>query len=160
VDDRILGSITGTALQLGVVSLICLIAWALVGRRRAGLREWLGLKGAPPGLTLIAAAVGVGGALFLLQTPGLAELAAGPGTVIHAITGGGPADAAVLVALAFAALFKTALAEELLFRGLIARRLYGLMGFWPGNLGQPSCSPPSICPSSCCPRDGVCWAVR
>ncbi|MDO9608856.1 MAG: hypothetical protein Q7J26_10060 [Brevundimonas sp.] len=160
MDDRILGSITGTALQLGVVSLICLIAWALVGRRRAGLREWLGLKGAPPGLTLIAAAVGVGGALFLLQTPGLAELAAGPGTVIHAITGGGPADAAVLVALAFAALFKTALAEELLFRGLIARRLYGLMGFWPGNLGQPSCSPPSICPSSCCPRDGVCWAVR
>lgn len=136
MDDRILDSITGSALQLGVVSLLCLIAWAVMGRRRARLREWLGLKGAPAGLTLIATAAGVGGALLLLQTPGLAELASGPGTVIHAVTGGGPPDPAVFVALALAALIKTALAEELLFRGLIARRLYGLMGFWPGNLAQ------------------------
>ncbi|WP_396592763.1 lysostaphin resistance A-like protein [Brevundimonas sp. R86498] len=107
-----------------------------MARRKASVRDWLGLKGASIGLVLSATAAGAGAAFFLLQTPGLASLASGPGTVIHAVTGGSPPDANLLVALALAALFKTALAEELLFRGLIAKRLYGLLGFHGGNLGQ------------------------
>jgi len=94
------------------------------------------VKGASAGLTLFASAAGACGALLVLQTPGLAELASGPGTVIHGVIGGGPPEAAVLAALALAVLIKTALAEELLFRGLIARRLFGVMAFWPGNLSQ------------------------
>lgn len=126
-------SVASAALQLGVVALLCLIAWAILGRRRWRLRAWLGLKGASAALVLIAAAAGAASAALLLQTPGLAELASGPGTVIHAVIGEGRPGAVGLAALAVAALVKTALAEELLFRGLIARRLYAWTGFTVGN---------------------------
>lgn len=87
---------------------------------------------------LIAAAAGAASAALLLQTPGLAELASGPGTVIRAVVDEGRAGAVAVAALAVAALavaalVKTALAEELLFRGLIARRLYAWTGFTVGN---------------------------
>lgn len=126
-------SVASAALQLGAAALLCLIAWAIFGRRRWGLRAWLGLKAAPAGLVLIAAAAGAAGAALLLQAPGLAELASGPGTVIRAVVGEGRPGAVGLAALAVAALVKTALAEELLFRGLIARRLYAWTGFTVGN---------------------------
>ena len=62
-------------------------------------------------------------------------MAASPGTVIAATTAGG-VTASSLAVLAFSAVLKTAFAEELLFRGLIGKRLYGFLGFWPGNLLQ------------------------
>ena len=83
----------------------------------------------------MAAVAGVAGAVALLQVPGLRELASGPGTAVHTVTGG-RTDMAAIVALAMVALLKTAFAEELLFRGLIAKRLYGALGFWGGNLTQ------------------------
>ena len=65
----------------------------------------------------------------------MATLASGPGTVIAASTPNGVTAGAIVV-LAVGAVFKTAFAEELFFRGLIGKRLYGAMGFWPGNLVQ------------------------
>src|SRR5690606_16375871 len=91
-------SVASAALQLGAAALLCLIAWAIFGRRRWGLRAWLGLKAAPAGLVLIAAAAGAAGAALLLQAPGLAELASGPGTVIRAVVGEGRPGAVGLAA--------------------------------------------------------------
>ena len=125
----------GTALQVGVVLIVCLVAWLIFGRRKASFRVWLGLTGAPPLLLLLCLVLGAAGAWLLLQTPGVATLASGPGTVIAASTPDGVTAGAILV-LAVSAVFKTAFAEELLFRGLIGKRLYGAMGFWPGNLVQ------------------------
>lgn len=135
MDEVLVGALSATAIQLGAVAMVCVIAWAVFGRRRSGLFAWVGLTGAPAWLVVAAAAAGALGALALLQVPGLRELASGPGTAVHAVAGG-RADIAALAALAVAALVKTAFAEELLFRGLIARRLYGPLGFWGGNLVQ------------------------
>lgn len=135
MDQIIIDAVSGAAFQIGAVALVCIIAWTIFGRRRASLFAWLGLTDAP--FFLIAAAVVLGalGAFALLQTPGLRELASGPGTVTYTVAGG-RTDVAALVALAVVALLKTALAEELLFRGLIAKRLYSRLGFWSGNLLQ------------------------
>lgn len=135
MDVIIIDALRGTAIQLGVVIGICLVAWAIFGRRRSGPLAWVGLTGAPFLLVALCAVAGAVGALALLQVPGLRELASGPGTVVHAIAGG-RADVAALVALSIVALVKTAFTEELLFRGLLAKRLYRPLGFWGGNLVQ------------------------
>lgn len=135
MDEIIINAAVGTAVQLGVTVLICVAAWAIFGRRKTGLFSWVGLTGASFLLVTLAFVAGALAAAGLLQAPGLRELATGPGTAVHTVTGG-RADVAVLIALTLVALIKTAFAEELLFRGLIAKRLYGSLGFWGGNLTQ------------------------
>lgn len=125
----------GAVLQVGVVLIVCFVAWLIFGRRKASFRVWLGLTGAPPLLLLLCLVLGAAGAWLLLQAPGVAVLAAGPGTVIAASTLNGVTAGAIVV-LVVGAVFKTAFAEELFFRGLIGKRLYAGMGFWPGNLLQ------------------------
>jgi uncharacterized protein len=125
----------GAILQVGVVLIVCLVAWLIFGRRKASFRVWVGLTGAPPLLLLLCLALGGVGAWLLLQAPGVSALASGPGTVIAASTPDGVTAGAIVV-LVVAAVFKTAFAEELLFRGLIGKRLYAAIGFWPGNLVQ------------------------
>lgn len=125
----------GTTLQVSAVLIVCLVAWLIFGRRKAPFRVWIGLTGAPPTLLALCLVAGAAGAWLLLQAPGVATLASGPGTVIAASTPDGVTTAA-LVVLVVSAVFKTAFAEELLFRGLIAKRLYAFIGFWPGNLVQ------------------------
>lgn len=127
--------LVGAVLQVGVVLIVCLVAWLLFGRRKASFRTWLGLTGAPPLLLLLCLVFGAAGAWLLLQAPGVAALASGPGTVIAASTLNGVTAGAIVV-LVVGAVFKTAFAEELFFRGLIGKRLYAGMGFWPGNLVQ------------------------
>lgn len=124
-----------TVIQVGVVLIVCLVAWLIFGRRKASFHTWVGLTGAPPLLLLACLVLGAAGAWLLLQAPGVAALASGPGTVIAAATPDGVTAGAIVV-LVVSAVFKTAFAEELLFRGLIGKRLYGVMGFWPGNLVQ------------------------
>ena len=70
----------GTVAQVGVVLIVCLVAWLIFGRRKASFRVWLGLTGAPPLLLLLCLALGVAGAWLLLRSPGVATLASGPGT--------------------------------------------------------------------------------
>lgn len=125
----------GAILQVGVVLILCLVAWLIFGRRKAPFRVWVGLTGAPPLLLAVCLLAGAAGAWLMLQAPGVAALASGPGTVIAASTPDGVTAGAIVV-LVVAAVFKTAFAEELLFRGLIGKRLYGALGFWPGNLVQ------------------------
>lgn len=136
--DRVLSDAAlGTIIQVCVAALICVGAWAVFARKRVGPLTWLGLMSAPAGLVGLAFAAGALTAVALLQIPGFPDAASAPGTVVHQVAGG-RADLAALMALATVALVKTAFAEELVFRGLIAKRLYKRLGLWGGNVAQAS----------------------
>ncbi|CAE7241737.1 unnamed protein product, partial [Symbiodinium microadriaticum] len=67
--------------------------------------------------------------------PAFLEILTGPGTVSGTIRQMGFGVEGVLTVILYA-VFKTALAEEILFRGFIAKRFIALMGFRSGNIVQ------------------------
>ena len=124
-----------TAVQLVVVMIIALVVWALAGRRKASFLPWIGLT-VPP-----RAAIGAALFFFLIWAalnsviyvvPELRESAAAANTVAGALRRQGFNLEIVFVILIVGGL-KTALSEEILFRGLIAKRLINAAGFWVGN---------------------------
>ncbi|NNU16075.1 CPBP family intramembrane metalloprotease [Parvularcula sp. ZS-1/3] len=125
-----------TAVQLGIVLVIALIVWAIFGRKKAGYFRWIGLI-APTGrsmlwaLGLFVLIKAVSGIMFLV--PELSQAASADNTVAGQIRQEGWSGEILLVILLVAGI-KTALAEEIFFRGLIAKRLIGAAGFWAGNL--------------------------
>lgn len=134
--DKVLSDAAlSTTIQVCIAAFVCVGAWAIFGRKRVGLLTWLGLTSAPAGLVALAFATGVLTAVALLKIPGLSDVASAPGTVVHQVAAG-RTDVAALMALAMVALIKTAFAEELVFRGLIAKRLYKRLGLWGGNIVQ------------------------
>lgn len=127
--------IVNATVQLLVVLLICLAVWLVFGRKKSGFRRYFGL------FTPTRRSVWVAFGLFLLFTlmscalaflPGMKDGAAAENTVAGVLKAAGP-SADTVGALLVIALVKTALTEEILFRGLIARRLIHAMGFWAGN---------------------------
>lgn len=73
--------------------------------------------------------------LWAFSTPGLREMAVGPATtvgILRRLDVGGES----MLLLFLYAWVQTALAEEILFRGFIAQRLIGRLGFTLGNLLQ------------------------
>ena len=134
----LIGEIIGALGQLTLVLVIGSIAWAFFGRRKAAWGHWLGLSSPPSGwwkgaLLIIFVLALIKLPLFTL-TPMIA-LTSGEGTVGGQLAGlgWGPDLMATILVMA---LVKTALAEEILFRGLIAKRLIGWLGFGAGNLVQ------------------------
>jgi membrane protease YdiL (CAAX protease family) len=127
-----------TAFQLAVVLAICAVAWLaarFVWRDRQGLRAFVGLVAAPPRAMLFAL-----GATFLFGAASLAlfkftslnALATAPNTVAGQVREMGlSAETAAVIAIV--AFLKTALSEEIFFRGLIAKRLIAWLGFGVGN---------------------------
>ncbi len=128
--------IVNTVFQLGVVLAVCFVLWLIFARKKSGFARYVGLI-APTRRAMTAAL-----ALSLVLAPltvayyyfsPLKELASGPNTVAGKMVAMGlSAETAATIALV--AFVKTALAEEIFFRGLIAKRLIGLAGFWPGNV--------------------------
>lgn len=125
-----------TVFQLGAVLIVCFVVWLIFGRKRGNFAGYVGLV-AP---TRRAMAVAL--ALSLVLAPltvayyyfsPLRDLASGPNTVAGKIAAMG-LSAETVATIAIVAFVKTALAEEIFFRGLIAKRLIGLAGFWPGNV--------------------------
>jgi membrane protease YdiL (CAAX protease family) len=122
-------------LQVGLVLVIAGIVYLIFGRRSGPFGRFVGLQAAPPRAILIGIAVGIASAAAILAFPGVAEMNAGRGTVTgEAARQGVSAD--MLAGLAIAALIKTSFSEELLFRGLIGKRLIARLGFQAGNLIQ------------------------
>ena len=127
-----------TLVQLAIALAVVGGAWAIFARRSAPFRQWAGL-GAPPSGWLrgallcwfVVAAVSIPMVLF----GPMGELARGPGTVggQFAVMDFGPAVLATILVVAF---LKTALTEEIVFRGLIAKRLIARFGFRTGNAIQ------------------------
>ena len=124
-----------SAVQLAVVLVIAFIVWAVFGRKVAGFFEWVGLKLPTPGSMGTALLVfliwgAVSAALYFW--PELRESAAGDNTVAGTLKEQG-FSLEIIGVIALLAGVKTALTEEIFFRGLIAKRLINGLGFWAGN---------------------------
>jgi membrane protease YdiL (CAAX protease family) len=129
-----LSAIISALLQVGVVLLVAGAVYFAMRRRDGSFLRFIGLFPAP--IRAIAAGIFVGlvAAAALLAVPGVARMASGVGTVAgNAVRAGSPA---LVPGLLIAAVFKTSLSEELLFRGLIGKRLIARLGFQAGNLIQ------------------------
>lgn len=123
------------ALQVAIALLITLVGYALAGKKRGSYFRFIGLFPAPPGAvrtTLLAAAILVPASIAVIYLTPLHDAASAGNTVAGKIRELGPTwETAGLIALI--AIFKTSLAEEILFRGLIAKTLIRWFGFFIGN---------------------------
>lgn len=120
--------------QIAVVLAIAGFVYAVFGRK-AGFRRYVGLYRAPPPVVLIGAGIGIVIAAAAVAFPSVRAVAGGEGTVIAtALSSHG--RGAAWVALVVTALFKTAVSEEILFRGLIAKASIRWLGFHVGNVVQ------------------------
>lgn len=134
----LLQEVINTAVQLTVVLVICTLVWLVFGRKRNGLFAYLGLI--PPMARSMTVAFAIFIAwqavkVFFYFHPEIREAAAADNTVAGQIRAQG-ASIETFALILIIALFKTALAEEILFRGLIAKRLINGLGFWAGNTIQ------------------------
>ncbi|HZG46237.1 MAG TPA: CPBP family intramembrane glutamic endopeptidase [Allosphingosinicella sp.] len=131
----IVSSVLGAVIQVAFALLLGFIFFLFMGRGKTSFPNFLGLRSTSAKPVLAGIALGVVASAALLAVPGFSEMAKGPGTVPGETLKQGLTHAAV-VALVVTAIFKTALAEELLFRGLLGKRLIGWLGFRAGNLIQ------------------------
>ena len=130
----LISNLISTVIQLAIVLLLCALAWLFV-RKQQSFRAFLGLYPAPLRLFLLACLIGIVGPVVFLWIPRFRAVAGGTGTVIASVSASG-LDAQAIFALCILAVFKTAAAEEIFFRGLIAKRLIALWGFTVGNFAQ------------------------
>jgi len=133
-----LSALVSSLLQVLALTGVAFLAYLPVRRAAPGFRAWVGLT-APQGRTLLEGlGLGLVGALammLLFSLPGFRELAGGPNTVAGKLRAAGP-SASTLVQLVLYAVVQTALAEEIFFRGFLAKRLIGWLGFPAGSIVQ------------------------
>ncbi|KPM46708.1 CPBP family intramembrane glutamic endopeptidase [Jiulongibacter sediminis] len=128
-----------TFLQLSVFSLIPFLFYLIRFRKRTGFFQWIGFKKANKKSLILAAGLSVLG-LSTLVLPvflgsSFAEVLHNPKSVTGALkqlTFG----SSLVTSIILIAVFKTALAEEILFRGFLAKRLISWLGFRWGNFTQ------------------------
>ena len=130
----LISNLVSTLIQLAIVLLLCALAW-LFARKKQGFRAFVGLYPAPLRIFLLACLIGLVGPALFLPIARVRAVAGGPGTVIASVGASG-LDAQAILALCILAIFKTAGAEEIFFRGLIAKRLIAWWGFPIGNMVQ------------------------
>lgn len=127
-----------SAVQVAVFAVIALLVWAVSARKRAGFVRWAGLY-PPTSRSMLAAvvlfAVFNAVTLPLIYGSGLKEIAQGEGTVGASFAGQG-LSAELVGTVLLVAFVKTALSEEILFRGVLGKRLINALGFWAGNTLQ------------------------
>lgn len=124
-----------SGIQIVIALAVVFLFWVLFARKRSGFLAFAGLHGAPMramGLALLAALVFAPLTIAVFMLPGLADAATGPDTVAGRIQALGlmPETFAIIGIIAF---LKTSGSEEILFRGLIAKRLIAWLGFGAGN---------------------------
>ncbi|WP_429911811.1 CPBP family glutamic-type intramembrane protease [Glycocaulis sp.] len=122
-------------IQIALALLVVFLVWLIFARKSSGFLKFAGLYGAPVkamGIALIAALIFAPLTIAMFMLPGLADAAAGPDTVTGRVQALGmtPETIAIILIIAF---LKTSGSEEILFRGLIAKRLIAWLGFGVGN---------------------------
>ena len=130
-----LATMLSALLQVGIVLVIAGVVYFAMRRRGGPFLRFVGLQ--PTSFLALAAGAAVGLVVVaaILVTPGMSELASSEGTVAgDAIRNG--SSAPLLLSLFVTAVFKTSLSEELLFRGVIGKRLIAWLGFQRGNFIQ------------------------
>lgn len=130
-----ISAIVSALLQVGIVLVLGAIVYWAMKRPEGSFLRFVGLYRAPLRAIGIGLLAGLVLTVLILLIPGIAELASSRGTVAGDASGG-ELSTSVVLGLVIAAVFKTSLSEELLFRGLIGKRLIALMGFQTGNLIQ------------------------
>jgi membrane protease YdiL (CAAX protease family) len=121
-------------LQVGVVFALCALIWAMFGRSKASFGSYYGLFGAPAKVLVAATLIGGIVAFLILVPDAMRSMAGGEKSVVAQVRDIAPTGQ--LGAIAMLAIFKTALSEELFFRGLLGRRLIARFGFAVGNAVQ------------------------
>lgn len=133
-----LSAVLSAALQLLVCLLLPFLFYLLFHRRKEGFLKFLGLYRPTPsslGLAALLAAVSAPVMLWVLSRGDLGAVVTSPQTSAGQLRAlGWPMER--LGVLLVTAIIQTALAEEILFRGLIAKRLIQWLGFPAGNLLQ------------------------
>lgn len=126
--------LTGSIIQIAIFSIIPLIWWLITARKKMSFFSWLGLKkidkenrGKTALWTIVTAALFLVLSVFILSSLKGVEMATSEfaGLGIKAIP-------TVLIY----AICKTALAEEIVFRGFLGKRISNKFGFAAGNLIQ------------------------
>jgi membrane protease YdiL (CAAX protease family) len=130
----LISAFISTAVQLAAALLLCGLAYLFV-RQKHGFRAFIGLYAAPARIVLLGCLIGLASASLLMTMARVRAVAGGPGTVIAGVVASGLGPS-TLASLCLLAVFKTAVAEEILFRGLIAKRLIAWCGFAVGNFLQ------------------------
>jgi uncharacterized protein len=134
-----LNEILSALFQILAFSLIPFVVYLIQKKTTKGFLNYIGLKKSTAkanGMAVLASLI------FLIPPLGLIlfnddfrEIMTQPSTMTGKFKTMGPAAKTFMI-LFMAAVFKTALAEEILFRGFIAKRLMRIAGYYRGNVMQ------------------------
>ncbi|RYY19983.1 MAG: CPBP family intramembrane metalloprotease [Cytophagaceae bacterium] len=135
----VLTEVVSALLQLALFTLPPFVTFLVQQRTAKGFGQYIGLYRSPAranGWALLASLVSVSSTLGVaLASPTIKVLMLDPHSVAGQLRLWGISFGTVAVLLV-TALVKTALAEEILFRGFIAKRLIAAWGFRVGNVVQ------------------------
>ncbi len=132
--NLLIQTLINSIIQIALFSLIPFIWWLITARKKMNFFEWIGLKkirDARENKTLIW----TGGAIVLFLTLAVFMLISVRGVETATSEFAGLGLSAVPAVLVYAIL-KTALPEEIVFRGFILKRISKKFGFAAGNLIQ------------------------
>lgn len=134
----LISALINALIQLAAALLIAWLPWLVFARKRSGFRQWIGLT-LPTAKSMVwALALCAGWQIITIGVyflPAFTALAAGEGTVAGTVRENG-ISVETIILIAILALIKTGLTEEIVFRGLIGKRLINSFGFWIGNTAQ------------------------
>lgn len=140
-EPGIVSTIVSGLIQVVVFALIPLAVYLVTARRQGRFLEYIGLKRAPGQAIVYGVLVGLVSfpVMFgLTSLSGAAELLSDPSSQtgrLRELVASDGVPTMLFVALV-QALVTTALSEEILFRGFLAKRLIGWLGFGVGNTAQ------------------------
>ncbi len=127
-----------TIVQLTIVFLFAGLAYLIAGRKRGKFLKFVGLylpTAKSMKWALMATLVLVPLTLALFYFTPLGETATADNTIAGKFRASG-FSAEIMVVIVLVAFIKTGFAEELFFRGLIAKRLINWLGYMVGNIVQ------------------------
>jgi membrane protease YdiL (CAAX protease family) len=134
-----INGIISALLQIFVFTMIPFIVYIISKKSRKGFFEYIGLKKSNKKANLfavlLALIIAVPMLLLTLFHTEFYEIMTSPDSVAGKFRQMGFSLSTVLL-IGIAAIFKTALAEEILFRGFIAKRIIALTGYQTGNIIQ------------------------
>lgn len=133
-----LTALIGAALQVLVFTAIPFVVYLVTRRRARGFLAYVGLYRPEPRTVWVAtglAAVMIALLFGALAVSSVREIVANPATVSGQLRLRGFSGSSILLLVIYAWV-QTALSEEILFRGFLAKRLIGRLGFWRGNAFQ------------------------
>lgn len=131
----IIDTVVSTIIQLCIFALIPFVVYLIGYRQIKGFFEYVGIKKTTKRAvlySLLVFAIFVPVASIFYFSPDLREVTSAGNTVTGQLRTAG-LSLSTLLQLLVIAIFKTSLTEEIFFRGFIAKRLIGWLGFHWGN---------------------------